>query len=109
MALRYSKDYEQGDIPVLPVKLGTEKTLVHMGLYMLVYLALAVLYPLFFSMHYIAYYILVLPFVFWSAYEFYYYVKHQKWIRFFLIINFSMLAFLLSPVIDRCLFFYLKT
>ncbi len=109
LALRYAKDYEQGQIPVLPVSLGKTKTLNHIMLYMAVYLALALLYPLFIHLQFGAYYYLVLPFVAISAYEFYVYLKKEKWIRFFLVINFSMLAFLLSPVLDRWLFFYIKT
>lgn len=107
LAIRYQDDYAKGDIPVLPVKLGTERTLFHMALYMFAYAATAAAAPYFTSARW-AYALLVLPFVgivVWQFMRFFRSVmqnqQKQRWLAFFLWTNFSILIFLAAPVIDR--------
>ena len=103
LAMRFSKDYALGGFPVLPLVLGNERTLFHMGLYVIVYTALALASPLFLDAKYF-YVIIVIPFVGKILYEFYryYQVKGEKrWLSFFLWTNFSIIAFLLAAVIDK--------
>lgn len=104
LAIRFKDDYSAGGIPVLPVKIGTEATLYHMGLYMFAYIGLAVASP-FFTKAYFFYLIVVLPFAFKVLYEFYKFWRdgadRKRWLPFFLWTNFSVIVFLIGPVIDR--------
>lgn len=103
LAIKYQDDYAKGGFPVLPTKIGTHATLFHIGLYVFAYLGLALASPWLIITHY-AYLFLVLPFVFMVGFEFArYYKSHasKSWLAFFLWTNFSMLAFLLAPVIDK--------
>jgi protoheme IX farnesyltransferase len=110
LAIRYMDDYEKGGFPVLPVKLGKQRTLYHIGLYLIPYIALAILSPWFVETGY-AYYILVLPLALISVYEFYKFLEskgEKNWVRFFVWINLSMLGFLAAPVIDKWFFYFFK-
>ena len=110
LAIRYMNDYAKGGFPVLPVELGKQRTLYHMGLYLIPYIALAVVSPWFVEIGY-AYYLLVLPLAAISVYEFYKFLEskgEKNWVRFFVWINLSMLGFLLAPVIDRWAFYLFK-
>ncbi len=110
LAIRYMDDYKKGGFPVLPVEFGKNRTLFHMSLYILPYIALAVLSPWFIPAGY-SYFILVLPLAFVSTYEFYKFVKseaNRNWVRFFIWINLSMVGFLLAPVLDRWVFYITK-
>lgn len=107
LAIRFRDDYAKGDIPVLPVRLGKERTLFHMALYLFAYVGTAVAAPYFTSARW-AYGFLVVPFVFivvWQFIRFFNSIveKHEKerWLPFFLWTNFSILIFLAAPVIDR--------
>jgi protoheme IX farnesyltransferase len=110
LAIRYMDDYARGGFPVLPVALGKQKTLYHMGLYIIPYIALALLSPLFVEVGY-GYYILVLPLAAISVYEFYKFIEskgEKNWVKFFVWINLSMLAFLMAPVVDRWGYYIFK-
>lgn len=110
LAIRYMDDYAKGGFPVLPVQLGKQRTLYHMGLYLIPYIALAVMSPWFVEVGY-AYYILVLPLAAISVFEFYKFLEskgEKNWVRFFVWINLSMLAFLAAPVLDRWAFYLFK-
>lgn len=110
LAIRYMDDYAKGGFPVLPVELGKQRTLYHMGLYLIPYIALAVLSPWFVETGY-AYFILVLPLAVVSVYEFYKFLEskgEKNWVRFFVWINLSMLGFLAAPVLDRWAFYFFK-
>ena len=110
LAIRYMDDYAKGGFPVLPVELGKQRTLYHMGLYLIPYIALAVLSPWFVETGY-AYFILVLPLAVMSVYEFYKFLEskgEKNWVRFFIWINLSMLGFLAAPVLDRWAFYLFK-
>tara|TARA_B100001248_G_scaffold262696_1_gene261033 strand:- start:4514 stop:5389 length:876 start_codon:yes stop_codon:yes gene_type:complete len=103
LAIRYKEDYAKGDIPVLPAILGNHTTIYHMGLYLFVYIALALSAPFFLHVH-TMYYVLILPFsvvVLWQFYKYQKSVGEKNWLRFFLWVNFSMLAFLLAPVLEK--------
>ncbi len=103
LAIKFKDDYKQGGIPVLPVMIGTDATLFHMGLYMFAYVALAICSP-WFTPAYWLYGIIVVPFAFKVLYEFFRYYKSggkTHWLPFFLWTNFSVLAFLIVPVIDK--------
>ncbi|MCB0414081.1 MAG: protoheme IX farnesyltransferase [Bdellovibrionales bacterium] len=109
LAIHFKEDYRLGGIPVLPVALGVEKTLYHIGLYTFVYLALAIASPWFVKAN-VFYLLLVVPLVFKVFYEFvkYYAADAQKyWLRFFMWTNLSMLIFLASPLLDRWIYLYM--
>ena len=103
LAIKYKDDYAKGGIPVLPVSIGIHATLFHIGLYVFAYLGLALASPWLTSTHY-AYLYLVLPFVLMVSLGFFKYYRsgaQRGWLSFFLWTNFSMLAFLVAPVIDK--------
>jgi protoheme IX farnesyltransferase len=103
LAIRYKDDYAKGGIPVLPVNAGTEVTLFQMGLYMFAYVGLAIATP-WFSTAYFSYIVLVVPFALKVLYEFFKYYRAKGeagWLSFFLWTNFSILIFLIAPVIDK--------
>ena len=103
LAIKFKEDYREGGIPVLPVVIGTEATLFHMGLYMFAYIALAIASP-WFTPAYWVYGVVVIPFCFKVLYEFFRYYQSggkTRWLPFFLWTNFSILVFLIAPVIDK--------
>ena len=109
IAIKFSDDYKEGGIPVLPVVLGSQRTLYHSALYSFVYVGLAVLSPFFLETGYF-YLFMVLPISGMVLFEFFKFFKangEQSWGRFFAWVNISMLAFLLAPVIDKW-FLFLK-
>ena len=104
LAIRYKEDYRKGGVPVLPVAVGFEKTLFEMGLYMIAYLGVALISPLFLNAG-LMYVIFLLPLIFKLAYEFFkYYQNPSKWLRFFLWINASILICFAVPVFDKWIF-----
>lgn len=104
LAIRYKEDYRQGGVPVLPVSVGFEKTLFEMGLYMIAYLGVALVSPLFLKAGPM-YLIFLLPLVFKLAYEFLKYFQNpSKWLRFFLWINVSIILCFAVPVFDKWIF-----
>jgi protoheme IX farnesyltransferase len=103
LAIRYKEDYRKGGIPVLPLKIGTDGTLFYMGLYLFAYVALAVASPWFTSTYFV-YLIVVVPFALKVLFEFSRYFRagaEKRWLSFFLWTNFSVLVFLVAPVIDK--------
>jgi protoheme IX farnesyltransferase len=103
LAIRFKDDYEKGGIPVLPAKLGTTPTLFHMGLYVFAYVGLALVSPWFTTAHYL-YVLAVVPFALKVLYEFLRYYNagaEKRWLPFFLWTNFSVLVFLIAPVLDK--------
>ncbi len=103
LALHYKEDYKSAGIPVLPLHLGSEKTLYYMSFYLLSYLGLALISPLFFKMN-IVYIFLLIPFCGKVFLEFIKFSRKLNWKPFFLWLNFSVLLFLYAPVFD--LWFY---
>ncbi|USN46631.1 MAG: protoheme IX farnesyltransferase [Pseudobdellovibrionaceae bacterium] len=107
LAIRYKDDYEKGGFPVLPARIGVEKTLYHIGLYTFVYAGLALSLPLFFKAN-ILYVLLVMPLAVKIVLEFFKFFKEdgrQRWIHFFLWVNLSLLVFIGVPVVDKWLFY----
>lgn len=109
LAIRFKSDYEKGGIPVLPARVGTERTLYHMALYLFAYLATAAAAPFFTSARW-AYAFLVLPLsvlVIWQFFKYFKSVYQNEtksgWLAFFLWTNLSILVFLAAPVVDRWL------
>jgi len=110
LAIRYTKDYQQGGIPVLPSRLGVERTLYHMGLYLITYVGVALSAPWFLHVN-LLYLLLVLPISLKLIWEFFRYFQagaQTSWIRFFLWINLSLLVYLLVPVADRWIYFWMS-
>jgi protoheme IX farnesyltransferase len=110
LAVKYKEDYASGGMPVLPVKLGNQKTFEQIILYTLLYAAIALASPWFVQVNWF-YIFVVIPFVFFVLKSLYTYIKtdSQKWLGFFMWLNFSMLAFLFVPVIDRWHYLILNT
>jgi heme o synthase len=103
LAIRYKEDYKQGNIPVLPSILGNYTTIFHMGLYLFLYIALALAAPIFTPVRY-TYAILIVPFSLIVLWQFFKFAKSEgktNWLAFFLWINFSMLAYLIAPAADK--------
>ncbi len=103
LALKYKEDYRLGGIPTLPVALGVEKTLFHIGLYTFAYAGVALASPFFLHTSWL-YILLVVPFVFFLMKEFFKLYQsngEQRWFAFFMWVNFSMLIFVFVPVIDK--------
>lgn len=109
LAIRYKNDYQQGGIPVLPAALGVDRTLYHMGLYLITYVGVALAAPWFLHVN-LLYVFLVLPVTLKLVWEFFKYFQagaQKSWIRFFLWINLSLLIYLLVPVADRWIYFWM--
>lgn len=107
LALRYRNDYEKGGFPTLPVKLGSGVTVNQIIVWCLAYLGLAFIAPFFLSVHWI-YLIPTLLVSLKVAHELHGFVKNpesQKWLHFFLWVNFSLVFFLASAVIDLWSFY----
>ncbi|MCH2534075.1 MAG: protoheme IX farnesyltransferase [Bdellovibrionales bacterium] len=103
LAIRYKDDYKKGGFPVLPAVIGVPKTLFHIGLYTFTYIGFALASPWFVQAH-VSYIVLVLPFAFmvlWAFFKYYQAGGHKKWLPFFLWVNFSLIAFVVAPVIDK--------
>jgi heme o synthase len=103
LALRYKDDYKKANIPVLPVVIGEHNTLYHMGLYVFAYAAWAVISPWFISV-WIAYLLVIIPFsakVVWEFLRFQQDTSKSRWMSFFLWTTFSVIVFVMIPVIDK--------
>jgi protoheme IX farnesyltransferase len=111
LAIRFKDDYAKGGIPTLPVTVGMQRTLFQIGLYTIVYAAVAMAAPWFVHASWV-YLLVVLPFTFKVLQEFYrFYVSNgeKRWFAFFMWTNISMLVFLFVPVIDKWNFLFLPT
>lgn len=103
LAIRYKEDYRAGGFPVLASSRGVQATLYHIGLYVFVYIGVALVSPWFLRTH-ILYLLLVVPIALKVLWEFFNFYRHQAkgtWLRFFLWVNFSLLVFVGVPVADR--------
>lgn len=105
LAIRFKSDYEKGGIPVLPVKIGEQRTLYHIGLYTFAYCGLALAAPWFLQTN-VLYLILIMPIAIKLLVEFfkYFHAQSQKqWLPFFLWVNLSILVFLAVPAAEKWL------
>ncbi len=103
LAIKYADDYSKGNFPVLPAIVGSGRTKYHISFYVWAYVLLGIMSPFFVDYSY-AYFILVLPFSFLMIWQFVRYFKAKKekaWLPFFLVTNFSMLAFVFAPLFDK--------
>lgn len=103
LAIKHADDYKKAGVPTLPVSIGIERTLFHIGLYTFVYAGVAIFSPWFVHASW-NYLILVLPFAYKVLREFIVFYKskgQQRWFAFFMWTNGSMLIFLLVPVLDK--------
>jgi protoheme IX farnesyltransferase len=103
IAVRYKDDYSKGGFPVLPVAIGVERTLYHVGLYLFVYVGVAMASPWFTDTN-ILYLLMVVPVCGLLLFYFfrYFHSQDQKhWLPFFMWVNFSLLIFISAPVFDR--------
>lgn len=105
LAIRYSEDYAKAGFPMLPVIMGKDRTIYHISFYVWAYVLLAIMSPFFVPFYY-AYFLIVIPFSIFVLWSFMKYVKNESsndkaWLPFFLITNFSMLAFLFAPLVDK--------
>jgi protoheme IX farnesyltransferase len=105
LAIRYKDDYAAADFPILPVIVGKDRTIFHISFYVWAYAFLAIMSPFFVDFSY-AYFGMVLPFAILVVWLFFKYVQNEAnndkaWLPFFLATNFSMLAFLFAPLIDK--------
>ena len=105
LAIRYKEDYEKGGFPIA-CNYWCSKTLYQIGLYTFAYVAIAVASPWFVHAH-LVYCLIVLPFACLVMYQFAKYYQsggRKKWLGFFLTTNFSMLAFVAAPVVDKWIY-----
>ena len=103
LAIRYKDDYTKGNFPVLPSIIGSDRAKFHISMYVWCYALLGLMSPFFVDYHY-AYFILVVPFAILVVWQFLRYYKSENpkaWLPFFLVTNFSMLAFLFAPLVDK--------
>lgn len=102
LAIRFKNDYLEGGIPVLPLKIGVDRTVYHIGLYVFAYLAVAMTAPITIRASWV-HFLLAVPFSVLVLYYFVQFLRYgeKKWLGFFLALNFSMLAFISAPVVDR--------
>ncbi len=106
LAIRFREDYRQGGIPVLPVQLGVDRSMYHIGLYVFTYVGVALLAPWFLRAHAL-YILLVFPVSIKVIYEFFKYFRQTEgrgWLPFFLWTNLSLLVYLAVPVMDKWLY-----
>jgi protoheme IX farnesyltransferase len=105
LAIRYKDDYALGGFPVLPVSLGSQRALYHVGLYVFTYVGVALMAPWFLHAN-LLYFLLVLPISLKVLIEFRRYLhapERKAWLPFFLWTNFSLLIYLAVPVMDKWL------
>ncbi len=104
LAIRFRDDYEKGGFPVLPVRLGVNRALYHIGLYVFTYVGVALAAPFFLRAN-VLYLLLVLPMALKVLWEFFKYYQSENarssWLPFFLWTNLSLLIFLAVPVMDK--------
>lgn len=111
LALRYRKDYEKGGVPTLPVALGTEGTLFHMGLYTILYVGVAFAAPMFVRSSWV-FLLLVIPLGIKILLEFSRLFRshgEKRWLAFFLWTNVSVIIFVFVPVVDKWNFLFIAS
>ena len=111
LAIKFKDDYAAGGIPTLPVAVGMERTIFHIGLYTFAYVGVALAAPMFVHTSWL-YALLTLPFAFKVMQEFYRFHKSkgtQRWLAFFMWLNISMLIFLIIPVVDKWNFLFVNS
>lgn len=108
LALRYSEDYAQGAIPTLPVSRGSEITRIELTLWALGYIGISFLAPLFLPVGrvYLSLAVLVAVLILRELFRLGKEIpsglilKDRTWLRFFLLINFSLVIYLFGLAAD---------
>ena len=104
LAIHYQEDYKKAGFPVLPVISGSQKTLYHIGLYVLAYLGLALMSPVFLTSG-LMYLLVLIPLAVILLYQFHvYFLNPKRWLPFFLWVNASILVYFCVPVFDKWFF-----
>jgi protoheme IX farnesyltransferase len=106
LAIRFREDYRAGGIPVLPVRVGVDRSMYHIGLYVFTYVGVALLAPWFLRAHAL-YLLLVFPIsvkLLWEFYKYFRSTEARGWLPFFLWTNLSLLVYLAVPVMDKWLY-----
>ncbi len=102
LALKYKQDYRDGGFPTLPVSKGPVTTVTQIVIWCLGYIAIALMAPLFFKVGFV-YLIPTLGMsgvVLFELHRFVAAPESKSWLRFFLWINFSLIAYLGAAVLD---------
>lgn len=101
LAIRYQEDYRAGGFPTLPVTRGSELTVLQISIWTAGYLLYILLAPLLVPVSWV-YWAFSIPTVAWMAFEWMRFRKDPagKWLRFFLAINFSLIAVLVALSLD---------
>lgn len=102
LALKYSSDYAKGGFPTLPVQHGRGITVHQIILWCLAYVGVAFLAPFFLKVQWI-YFAITLGFSAKVLYELRCFARNPEskyWLRFFLWVNFSLIAYLAAAVLD---------
>lgn len=105
LAIRFRDDYERGGFPVLPVRVGVNRAIYHVGLYVFTYVGVALMAPWFLHAH-VMYLALVMPIsakVLWEFKKYHEAGGGRAWLPFFLWTNLSLLIYLAVPVMDKWL------
>ena len=103
LAIKYKDDYKKGSFPVLPAVVGSPRAKYHISFYVWCYSLLGLMSPFFVDYLY-AYFFVVIPFsilVVWQFFKYYNSENSKAWLPFFLVTNFSMLAFMFAPLVDK--------
>ncbi|MFN8792654.1 MAG: protoheme IX farnesyltransferase [Bdellovibrionales bacterium] len=103
LALRFKDDYQSGDVPTLPAALGVEKTLFQMVMYTYVYVGLAIASPWFLQTgwFYLGFVIPVSILLLRETRKFYRSKGAEGWLRYFMLVNISVLVYVFVPVLDK--------
>ena len=107
LALRFRSDYESGNFPTLPVTHGPGVTVARIVTWCLAYVGLAILGPLFMNIRGL-YCIITFAMSAKVVWEMLKFVKDSEslrpqgkaWLRFFLWVNFSLIAYIGAAVLD---------
>jgi protoheme IX farnesyltransferase len=102
LALKYREDYKDGGFPTLPVARGPMTTVSQIVIWCLGYVALGLMAPLFFRLGplYWVTALVISTAVLALLYSFTRAPESQRWLRFFLGINFSLILYLGAAVAD---------
>lgn len=108
LAIYYREDYKRAGLPVLPALENKDKTLYQIGCYMLAYIGMTLISPLFLTSG-LMYVLVLLPLAFILLYQFFIYTAKPSshWLKFFLWINASIVIYFSTPVVDKWIFHYL--
>lgn len=102
LAIRYRSDYAQGGFPTLPVAHGTSVTVVHVVMWCLAYVALALWAPIFLhvgAVYYVPAFFMSIA-VLISLRHFVAEPEGKRWLKFFLWVNFSLIVYIGAAVTD---------